>query len=462
APLPYSVCPMEFNSTKPVEECELSSETAFFWYRQTIDASPSLNEFGGVKWWMALCLTLSWIVVWFCIMRGIQSSGKMTKLLDPMVWMDAACQVFYSLGLAFGSLIAFASYNPMNNNCKRDAIFMCCITVFTATFATIDIFAVLGFKAVANFEKCVDHNLMKLETIKSHLAEHTKNINITYDNYPVTWPMIFPSIKAYYENETHDHFQECSVAAQLNEAAEGTGLAFMVFTQAIVELPGSNFWSVCFFLMLLALGLGSQFGTMEGVITNLFDMKIFARVRKEVLTGAVCGLSLLIGLVFCTGAGEYWLGMFDQFAGSMGLIIIAFFELVVISYVYGHKKFSDDIQKMIGERPGLYWQAMWRFISPLTVFGIVTASVVTTFMYPPTYPAWDKETVSMIALLIGYEQPYSIPWMGIIRINFVNVGRISTNSFGILNKKVPVREVSIPIFIKLLSRGLKLLCPLKE
>ncbi|RXG71888.1 hypothetical protein Avbf_01968 [Armadillidium vulgare] len=38
---------MEFNSTKPVEECDLSSETAFFWYRQTIDASPSLNEFGG-------------------------------------------------------------------------------------------------------------------------------------------------------------------------------------------------------------------------------------------------------------------------------------------------------------------------------------------------------------------------------------------------------------------------------
>ena len=36
-------------------------------------------------------------------------------------------------------------------------------------------------------------------------------------------------------------------------------------------------------MMLLALGLGSQFGTMEGVITNMFDMNI--RVRKEILTG---------------------------------------------------------------------------------------------------------------------------------------------------------------------------------
>ena len=98
-------------------------------------------------------------------------------------------------------------------------------------------------------------------------------------------------------------------------------------------------------------------------------------------------------MVFCTGAGEYWLGMFDTFAGSMGLIIIAFFELIVTNYVYGHKKFSDDIQKMIGERPGLYWQIMWRFVSPITVFLIVIASIVQMFMKHPTYPAWDKETV---------------------------------------------------------------------
>lgn len=98
-------------------------------------------------------------------------------------------------------------------------------------------------------------------------------------------------------------------------------------------------------------------------------------------------------MLFCTGAGEYWLGMFDTFAGSMGLIIIAFFELIVISYVYGHKKFSDDVQKMIGERPGMYWQVMWRFISPLTVLGIIVSSVVKMCMKHPTYPAWHKEEV---------------------------------------------------------------------
>ncbi|XP_018020637.1 sodium-dependent neutral amino acid transporter B(0)AT3 isoform X2 [Hyalella azteca] len=430
SPLPFSSCPTEAvgNLTVPVAECEMSSETAYFWFRQTIDAGDSISEPEGIRWWMALCLTLSWLLVWFCIMRGIQSSGKvvyftalfpymiliiffgravtlkgagaglkhmftpdMSKLLNPNVWMDAACQVFYSLGLAFGSLIAFASYNPMKNDCKRDAIFMCAITVFTATFATIDIFAVLGFKAVANYEKCIHHNTAKLASILDQLPVHTRNINVTIDNYEETWPDLLPHIQDIYENQTHQHFQHCSVEEQLNEAAEGTGLAFIVFTQAIVELPGSNFWSIAFFMMLLALGLGSQFGTMEGVITNLFDMKIFARVRKEVLTGCVCLISLLIGLIFCTGAGEYWLMLFDTFAGSMGLIFIAFFEVMVISYVYGHKRFTDDIEKMIGQRPGLYWQAMWRFISPLTIFCIVVSSIVYRFMNPPEYPAYKKE-----------------------------------------------------------------------
>lgn len=33
------------------------------------------------------------------------------SLLEPAVWGDAASQIFYSFGLACGSLVSFASYN---------------------------------------------------------------------------------------------------------------------------------------------------------------------------------------------------------------------------------------------------------------------------------------------------------------------------------------------------------------
>lgn len=250
-----------------------SSETAYFWYRTTLDAAPSIEEgSSGLKWWIVLCLLLSWIVVFFIVMKGIQSSGKVRrmknksfssvlffflrrgegsslcslvrakklpklnnidivyqrillflldlkvvyftsmfpylvltiffirgitlkgasaglahmytpkvnslfprdflrltvkkkkcslsyrqieKLLEPTVWLDAATQVFYSFGLAFGSLIAFGSYNTPDNHCVRDVILVSCCNAFTAIYASVVIFAILGFKAMTNVDKCL-------------------------------------------------------------------------------------------------------------------------------------------------------------------------------------------------------------------------------------------------------------------------------------------------------------------
>lgn len=87
----------------------------------------------------------------------------------------------------------------------------------------------------------------------------------------------------------------------LSNAAEGTGLAFIVFTQAIVELPGSPFWAVLFFTMLLSLGLGSQIGILEGMLCTIFDIDFFKRIRKPILTGVVCGFCFTVGLIFTTG-----------------------------------------------------------------------------------------------------------------------------------------------------------------
>lgn len=68
------------------------------------------------------------------------------------------------------------------------------------------------------------------------------------------------------------------------KSASGPGLTFIAFTEAIVRMPASPIWSVLFFCMLLTLGMGSMFGTLEGVITPFYDMKIVP-FRKEIMTG---------------------------------------------------------------------------------------------------------------------------------------------------------------------------------
>ena len=46
-------------------------------------------------------------------------SPKLDKLADPQVWVDAAGQVFYSIGVGFGVHLTYASFNDHNNNCYR-------------------------------------------------------------------------------------------------------------------------------------------------------------------------------------------------------------------------------------------------------------------------------------------------------------------------------------------------------
>uniref|UniRef100_A0A336MET3 CSON014532 protein n=1 Tax=Culicoides sonorensis TaxID=179676 RepID=A0A336MET3_CULSO len=422
--LPWASCPhvMVGNRTEEIPECARSSETAYFWYRETLDASANIEEPGGFKWWIVICLLVAWIVVFFIVMKGIQSSGnvvyftslfpyivltiffirgitlkgasaglihmytpKMEKLLEPQVWLDAATQVFYSFGLAFGSLIAFGSYNTPKNNCVRDVILVSCCNAFTAIYASAVIFAILGFKATANVDRCIEVNREILFDNK-----YLDAIEAPEDAYDLAMRSLNSTMMDLLKIEN------CSLSKQLDAAAEGTGLAFIVFTQAIVELPAAPIWSILFFTMLLSLGLGSQIGILEGMLCTIFDIDIFKRISKPYVTGVVCLFCFCIGLLFTTGAGEYWLKMFDSFAGTIGLVVVALLEMIAVIYVYGHEKFTEDIYQMTGVRPGLYWQLTWRYIGPTIMVMILGSSVVSMILNNPKYGAWSAQDGAVV------------------------------------------------------------------
>lgn len=84
--------------------------------------------------------------------------------------------------------------------------------------------------------------------------------------------------------EHHNSKEECSIEKELSESVGGTGLAFIIFTEAINQFPLANLWAILFFLMLFTLGIDSQFGTLEGVISSLVDMKLFPNLAKDKVT----------------------------------------------------------------------------------------------------------------------------------------------------------------------------------
>lgn len=144
--------------------------------------------------------------------------------------------------------------------------------------------------------------------------------------------------------------------------------------------------------MLFTLGIDSQFGTLEGVVTSLVDMKLFPSLKKESLIGFLCLACCTLSMCFAHGAGSYIFQLMDSFAGNFPLLIIAFCECVGVSYVYGIKKFADDIELMTGSRPGLYWMICWKYVSPIAMLTILVASVINLASEGSSYPVWNQLT----------------------------------------------------------------------
>ena len=64
--------------------------------------------------------------------------------LDKQVWVYAAAQVFNSIGIAFGLLISFASYNKFHGPILRDTLIVVLVDALTCILCGIIVFATMG------------------------------------------------------------------------------------------------------------------------------------------------------------------------------------------------------------------------------------------------------------------------------------------------------------------------------
>ncbi|XP_048776130.2 uncharacterized protein LOC125680508 isoform X2 [Ostrea edulis] len=364
------------NSQKP------TSPSEEYFYNEVLKRSGSMNELGSIQYELALCLLLCWIIVFICLVKGVRTSGKVAylvvifpflimltllvraltmegnikgikfyftpkweKLQEPSVWADAAVQVFFSLSVCLGGLTTLASYNKFHNNIYSDAILVCLGDTVMSLLAGFSVFAMMG---VLSNE--LDTDIEKVIT-------------------------------------------------------SGIGLAFIVNPAAMSYFPIAPLWSILFFLMIIMLGLSTQFVLIETVVTAIMDENISVfRGKRIVVLFLVCSVMFFLGLPLSTQGGVYVLTLMDEYAAGFASLVNGVFMCIAIGWIYGVRHFCNDIKHMIGHYVGYWWKAMWCIISPTIItFIIIFSSIgyksLSEKYNSDSYPPWSEVLGFMITCI---------------------------------------------------------------
>ncbi|XP_071086570.1 sodium- and chloride-dependent glycine transporter 2-like [Haliotis cracherodii] len=371
---------------RPPNETLTASEE--FWQYNTLRVSSGIDNVGTVQVHLLLCILVSWVVVFLCVMKGVKSVGKIvyvtallpyvllavllirscmmpgaaegilyflrpdfSRLGNVQVWLEALLQGFYSMSTTFGGLITMSSYNNFHNNCFRDVVLITVIGEASSIFCGLVVFSTLGFMA-----------------------------------------------------------QQAQIPIS-EVVSSGAGLGFIIYPEAISQLPVSQLWAVLFFIMLLTMGIDSLFGPMETVIAGIIEAcPKYLQHRRMHVTAGVCLLSFGISIPYATNGGVYLFQLLDWYASSFNTLLIGCLECVAINWIYGSDRFSNDVEMMMGRRFPMVLKVLSSYFTPVILFASLVFSL---FLYdPPSYGEYIyPEYARVIGILMAVVMSLPIPVM---------------------------------------------------
>ena len=352
------------------------SQAEYFFLHTFLGVTGSPLNLGNIHTPVVLGLIAIWISIFLILYKGVERIGKVvaltvplptilliiltirgltlpgaidgvnyyltpdfSKLLDANVWLSAYAQVFFSLSLAQGIMITYASFLKKKSDITNNAFITSLADAGTSFLAGFTVFSVVGYLAAS------------------------QGVGI----------------------------EELGIA--------GPYLIFITYPTAISLLPfAASVFGMVFYIALLTFGIDSAFSMIEPITSSISFKWHFSKAKA---TAAICILGFLISLLFSTGSGIHWLEILDYFIANFGLVTIGLMECIIIGWMYPIHKLRGHANKTSDITIGRWWDILIRYIIPSILITILVTSILNTFIHLPLpYPSVSLIIGGVIPLTI--------------------------------------------------------------
>jgi NSS family neurotransmitter:Na+ symporter len=157
----------------------------------------------------------------------------------------------------------------------------------------------------------------------------------------------------------------------------GPGLAFVVYPEAINQLPGGNrIFGALFFLVLIVAGLSSAISLTEAFTCSICDK---FNISRKKATSIICSIGALGSIVFCTRAGLLILDIFDHFINNYALVIGGILECMLIGWVLKSGVIRKHVNEVGTVKLWPIWDIAIRFVTPAMLAIILVGALFNEF-----------------------------------------------------------------------------------
>jgi NSS family neurotransmitter:Na+ symporter len=318
------------------------------WFTVFLILYKGVKRIGKV---VALTVPIPTILLIILTIRGVTLPGAIegisyyltpdfTSLLDANVWLAAYAQIFFSIGVAQGIMITYASFLKKKSDINNNAFIISLADAGTSFLAGFTVFSVVGYLA------------------------YKQGIGIE----------------------------------ALGQQIAGPNLTFITYPTAISLLPfAAAFFGVIFFIALLTFGIDSAFSMIEPISASMKDKW---HITKTKSVGIMCIIGFGLSLTFIMGNGLHLIDIFDHFLANFGLVLIGLLECIIFGWLYSTIKIREHANKTSDFKIGRWWDILIKYVIPIVLSIILILSIAENITKPYMgYPWWIIVIIGVIPII---------------------------------------------------------------